>query len=62
MILFENHFDVVRSESFLRVCMREEGNTNNLQIRFGFGLMIAMLDYCDTLLVTIVIPIGSEQM
>ena len=62
MILFENRFDVVWSESLLRVCMREEENTDNLQIRFGFGLMIAMLDCCDTLLVTIVISIGSERM
>ena len=39
MILFENCFDIIWSESLLRVCMREEGNTNNLQIRFGFGKM-----------------------
>ena len=37
MILFENHFDVVWSESILRVRMREEWNANDLQVGFGFG-------------------------
>jgi len=37
MILFENCFDVVQSESILRVHMREERNANDLQVGFGFG-------------------------
>jgi len=37
VILFENHFDVVQSESILRVRMREERNANDLQVGFGFG-------------------------
>ena len=36
MILLENHFDVVQSESLLGVSMWEEQYTNNLQVGFGF--------------------------
>jgi len=36
MILLENHFNVIQSESLLGVCMWEEWYTNNLQVGFGF--------------------------